>query len=289
MKEASWKKILQYMKRHATENEDSYFEGLMDPVFKSYRTVVTNNSNAESEILSVCQSFEDNEMIRLKNVQSLKGFLPGEMDKETECKLGLTDPKPDYTFGIMRNDRPLPGTSPSDHVEAIIGVAPGMKHPFLVLENKGCDAPIDLARNQALRDGAAIVNARIHLNAMAEDQGWKRPKGADMDAIAFSCTWDVTLSELWIHWHETLEDDKELFHMNRLGQYLTGNREHLAQFRHDVHNILDWGILTNKNKCEEVVQKIVNKARHKNTEQGGKGGSRGSGESKAESVADSKA
>lgn len=275
MTEASWKKISQYMKMHATDNEDSYFEGLVGPVIKSTRTVPTKKRNAEDVIMSVCQSFEDDEMIRLKNVQFLKGYLPGSMSKENERDFGLTDPKPDYTFGIRRDPQPLPGTSPSGQVEAIICVAPGMKHPFFVLENKGCEAPIDLARNQAIRDGAAIVNARLRLNTLAQDddKDWKRPKGADMNAIAFSCTWDVTVSELWIHWHETLEGGKEIFHMNRLGQYLTSNQEHVTQFRHDLHNILDWGILKNKAQCEETVQKIMSKARQKNAKPGGDGAS----------------
>lgn len=287
MEEASYKRISQYMKKHATDNEDSYFEGLVDPVLKSERTVATKKRDAEGEILFVCKSFEEDDMIRKRNVPFLKGLLPGKMDKRTENKLGLTDPKPDYTFGIRRNDRPLPGTAPNDQVETIIGVAPGMIHPFFVIESKGCEAPIDLARNQAIRAGATIVNARMHLNAIAEDEGQEKLKGADLDAIAFSCTWDVTVSELWIHWHETLDDGKGLFHMNRLGQYLTGNQEHLTQFRHDVHNILDWGVLTNKGKCEEAVQEIMIKARRKNTKQSEQDGSSGLGKLKAISVAGS--
>ena len=65
-------------------------------------------------------------MIRLSDVQFGRGFLPGKMPKKTENKLGLTDPKPDYTFGIKRNMHPLPGTAPSDKVKALIGIAPGI-------------------------------------------------------------------------------------------------------------------------------------------------------------------
>ena len=288
MQEESFKKISQYMKKHATDNEATYFEGLVDPVIKSDRTIPTKKRDATGEILFVCQSFEEDDMVRKRDVQFVKGFLPGKMEKKTENQLGLTDPKPDFTFGIRRNENPLPGTAPSDSVASIIGVADGMIHPFFIIENKGCEAPLDVARNQAIRDGACIVNARLHLNAMAEDQGWeKRPAGADMDAIAFSCSWDVHMSELWIHWHETLEDGAELFHMNRLGQYVTGRQTELTQFRHDIHNILDWGVLSNRRKCEETVQKIMTRAKQK--KQSGKGAASDSSKVKAGSAAGSKA
>ena len=279
MNEDSFKKISGYIKEHATDNEATYVDGLVDPVIKSERTVATKKRDAMGEILFVCQSFEDDEMVRARDVQFGKCFLPGKMVKKTENQLGLTDPKPDFTFGIKRNKHHLPGTAPSDKVKAIIGIADGMIHPFFVIENKGCEAPIDVARNQAIRDGACIVNARLHLNSLAENDGWQRPKGADMDAFAFSCTWDVNVSELWIHWHETLDDGAGLFHMNRLGIYLNVDRQHLTQFRHDVHNILDWGILTNRRKCDEVVQRIMSKSKQKNTKQSS-GAGRSSGSAK---------
>ena len=289
MQELSYKKIKTILERYGTANEATLFGELIDPVIKSERTVETKKRNAEGEILFVCRSFEDDDMLRKGDLPFVKGFLPGKMDKKTESQLGLTDPKPDWTFGIRRNECPLPGTCPSERVETIISVADGMIHPFFVIENKGCEVSIDVARNQAIRDGAVLVNARIHLNALAqEDEDRERPKGADMDAIAFSCTWDANVSELWIHWHQTREDGVEIFQMNQLGQYLTWNQEHMTQFRHDIHNILDWGILTHKRKCEEVVQKIIKKEMRTKAKQGGKGGSSASGKLKAGSATGSK-
>ena len=76
------------------------------------------------------------------------------------------------------------------------------------------------------------------------------------------------MSELWIHWHQTREDGVEIFQMNQLGQYFTWNQEHLAQFRHDIHNILDWGTLTSKRNCEQVVQAIIRKEKRARGKQG---------------------
>ena len=289
MQEPSYKKIKTILQNYSTVNEATLFGELIDPVIKSERTVETKKRNAEGEVLLICQSFEDDDMVRKRDLPFVKGFLPGKMDKKAESQLGLTDPKPDWTFGIRRSRYPIPGTDPSERVRTIMGVADGMLHPFFVIENKGCEGPLDVARNQAIRDGAVIVNARLHLNALAHEENWERPKGADMDAFAFSCTWDPHMSELWIHWHQTREDGVEIFQMNLLGQYFTRNEEHMTQFRHDIHNILDWGILTNKRKCEEVVQKIIKKEQGTKANQGGKGGSSTPGKLKAGSTTGPKA
>ena len=144
MREESFKKISKYMTKNATKNEATYVVVLVDPVIKSERTVATKKRDATGEILFVSQSFENDEMIRLSDVQFGRGFLPGKMPKKTENKLGLTDPKPDYTFGIKRNMHPLPGTAPSDKVKALIGIAPGIDHPFFVIENKGFRVRVSL-------------------------------------------------------------------------------------------------------------------------------------------------
>ena len=66
------------------------------------------------------------------------------MPKKIENKLGLTDSKLDYTFGIKRNMYPLSGTALSDKVKALIGIAPGIDHPFFVIENKGFRVRVSL-------------------------------------------------------------------------------------------------------------------------------------------------
>ena len=45
--------------------------------------------------------------------------------------------------------------------------------------------------------------------------------------------------------------------MTRLGQYAMDREDELASFRHDVHNILDWGALNHKKAAEALVATIV--------------------------------
>ena len=144
IRKKSFKKISKYITKNATKNEAIYVIILVDPVIKSERTVVTKKYDATGEILFVSQSFENDEIIRLSDIQFGRGFLPRKMPKKTENKLGLTDPKPDYTFGIKRNIYPLPGTTPSDKVKALIGIAPGIDYPFFVIENKGFGVRVSL-------------------------------------------------------------------------------------------------------------------------------------------------
>lgn len=80
-------------------------------------------------------------IVSKKHVKFLEKFLPGRMDKAKEKQLGLTDSETEHTFGIEDNLAPSPGTFLSTTVDAIIGVATGMKHPFFVPEGKGIEVP----------------------------------------------------------------------------------------------------------------------------------------------------
>ncbi|KAL9130894.1 MAG: hypothetical protein Q9217_001044 [Psora testacea] len=263
MQEDSYNKAVRYMEENATVDEQSYHEGLLPYVVKESRSLQSRKRNASDEVITVCKTFEADEMIRLKGIKFLNKFLPGQLDGKIEKKLGLSDANPDYTFGIRENHFPKPGTSPSDNVKAIIGVAPGMIHPWFVIENKGAEGSLSECQNQALRDGATMVNARIQLNAKATTT--PKPVGADMDAIAFSCTWIPQMAELYVHWFEKQDAKTGIFHMHRLGNYMLDRRDELTQFRHDVHNILDWGVLTNKREAEAVVTKIISKTKAAST------------------------
>ena len=167
MQELSFKKIKTFIEKCSTVNEATLFGRLIDPIIKSERTVQGKKRNVEGEILFVCRSFEDDDMVRKRDLLFVKGFLLGRMDKKIESQLGLIDLKPDQIFGISRNEFPLLSTLPYEQVETIIGVADSIIHPFFVIENKGSNTLIEVARNQAIRNGAVIVNTRFHLNALA--------------------------------------------------------------------------------------------------------------------------
>ena len=127
---------------------------------KDERLVKASKRNAEGEVMHVHRRFEDDRMIRLERVKFLRNFLPGIFNSKVEKRLGITDAKPDYVFGIREDRFPEPGSMPGNDIKAIIGGAPGIIHPWFVIESKGCEGTLGESQNQAIRDGAAMVNAR---------------------------------------------------------------------------------------------------------------------------------
>ncbi|KAL9629428.1 MAG: hypothetical protein Q9164_006884 [Protoblastenia rupestris] len=180
--------------------------------------------------------------------------------------MGLTDPIPDWTYGVCLDRSRTPSQQPSDAVKALIGVSPGMRHPFLVIECKSAEDGIGLAENQAMRDGSVLVNARMKLNDIIKKPNFVYPVGADLDSFAFSCAWNPDQAKIFVHWFEKTADGSELFHMTFIRDYFMSRKEEIADHRRDIHNIMDWGLYTNQPAAEEVVKKIVAQAKLKGKE-----------------------
>ncbi|KAM0794016.1 hypothetical protein BDR22DRAFT_49340 [Usnea florida] len=173
-----------------------------------------------------------------------KGFLPGKCGKSKEEAIGLSDPKPDWIYGMQPDTKWAPGTAPSQRTRELISLGFKVSHPSFVIEGKGFGGVMDEARNQALRDGSALVNARMAFNDAARDTASiPRPVGPDFDSYCFSSTWNTEMAELWVHWYQTLTvGEPGLFHMHLLGEFLTRRYVETSKFRSAVHNILDWMI-----------------------------------------------
>ena len=256
IREASYKKVMIYMEDHATRNEKTYHNNLIDQVIKSERQVPTRKRDADETIKFLSKSFEDDRVERISDVKFLHGFLPAIFDSKTEKRLGMTDAKPDHVFGFLEDRFPPPGSTPNSEIKAIIGVAPGIIHPWFVIENKGCEGTIGVCQNQAIRDGATMVNARRRLNAKATTPS--TALGADLNSIAFSCAWVTNLAELYVHWYEQRDlEGPGIFHMHRLGLYVMEREDELRSFRRDIHNILDWGVFKHLPTAEAAVKKAM--------------------------------
>lgn len=103
------------------------------------------------------------------------------------------------------------------------------------------------------------------LNQMAQDAQFKLPPGPNRSSFCFSCTFDVNIAELWLHWYEAADNDNNdddddnggVFHMHRVGLYVMLERkDEVSHFRNDIRNILDWGIYKNQKDIGEVMIKI---------------------------------
>ena len=258
MRPESLRQIKQWRIENATKDEATYFNGLMPQVIKDTRSQETSKRSFEGEIVSQAKTFDSDGLDKKRDPLFVKNILPQRLEM-VEKKLGLTTPKPDFAFGLKRPRFPDPHapTLPNE-VDALIGVAPGLQHPFFVIENKGCEDSIETAENQAIRSGATLVAARRLLNQKARPAGEQEIGGADIDSFAFSCSWVPQMANIHLHWYELREDGLGVYHMSLLRGYLMSNKGDITDFRRDIHNILDWGVSTKRRKAlEELVRKIA--------------------------------
>ncbi|KAL9130172.1 MAG: hypothetical protein Q9217_001566 [Psora testacea] len=261
LKQESWTKAVKWMRDNVTSHEKDTFDEYMGVIIKPGRQreqqVPSDEQSVEKQIMLEYKSFEEDGLKKSQDDRFVRFCLPGSIDADEEKKHGLTDPKPDWTFGIRKPRFNIPGERPSDYANALIGVAPTMIHPFFIIEHKGCEGSLEKAENQAIRDGATIVNARLMLENMLLEPGHTRPRGPVENVLAFSCSWIPAFARIHVHWCEVLPNGVSIFHMNLVGDYCMSRYNELGKFRKDVHNILDWGLLVNKENAEAIVRKIV--------------------------------
>ena len=127
----------------------------------------TKKRSLDDEVVHTAQDYDDDGLHWIQNNKFVKNALPG-YSKAPEKAIGLSDPQPDWTFGLKQAPNPDPKNRrlPSK-VASLLGVCPSMHHPFLVIETKSAEG-IGPAENQAIRDGSTIVNAPRQLNYIAQ-------------------------------------------------------------------------------------------------------------------------
>ena len=240
MRPASLLKIKTWRKGNETASEDQYYANLLPQIVGESRTTVANTFSAEAE--SQSKSFSSDELHQAKKVVLNRGVLYKD-GKGIEKKLGLTNPVPDVAWGLRVPKYPSPSAPQlSNAATALIKLASGIRHPFFVIEEKGSDESIEGAENQAIRSGAALVEARRQLKELAREKGENEAVGVDLDCIAFSCSWTPQYAKIHVHWHELTKEGYSLWHMNVLQGYMFLQSSHMSDFRRDIHNILDWGL-----------------------------------------------
>ena len=193
MRERSAKACQRYRLEHRTTNENSYYPALMPMLLP--HTIDRN------ELLKViddqAQSFATVENLAgVHEVLFVKNILPGNIEANCASFLGTTTPKPDYTYGLKREQYPSGYLSKiSQEADLYIGVAPGVRHPFFCIEQKSASSPIEEAENQAIRSGATLVEARRILNRMANNRKQRKPEGQETGQSAPSVTTQADLPD----------------------------------------------------------------------------------------------
>ena len=281
MKQGSADHIVRWIGQNNTRSEESIMAQLVPLIVPSSRKVQrrtaqddeTQMNEDHSQVYELKYFSDDGAIVNI-NRQFNRDLLPTWNHLEDQAKLrkmlakepGMTAPKPDYTYGIREDQYPdIHSQRFTPQTRALIGVAPEMVHPYLIIEGKTTKGDLADAENQAMRGGATLVRARRLLNARA---GAGDAVGPDSKSFVYSVTMDTNIARIWLNWCEILqkrslegdvndgEDLYETYHMNALYTGLLDNDDMLKALRKKLNNIIDWGCIQRMNEIKEVMTKI---------------------------------
>ena len=95
----------------------------------------------------------------------------------------------------------------------------------------------------------SVIAADATINAIASPQQANETNqkdcGADLNSFVFTCSWVPQMANLHVHWIEHRPEGK-IYHMNLVHGYLMSNADHLQAFRRHIHNVLEWGISSDR-------------------------------------------
>ena len=257
MQERSQRAAIKTLQMNETQNEKTLFGELRPLVIPKERTIKTTKHDLAGELVLILREYGDDGLHKIEDCQFIKSFVPGKDFTSEEKKMGITDPKPDVTFGLREPEFPDPSLRLPNGIQALLGVAPGMQHAFFVIEHKSIEESVGGAEVQATRDGAVLVKARMLLHQHIQPPGHVQQIGADDSSFVFSCAWIPDYAKIYVHWFEKLASGVELYHMNLLHEYLMRRPEEMKLFRRHVQNIMDWGLLKRKTANDAIYDGLV--------------------------------
>ncbi|KAL8689791.1 MAG: hypothetical protein Q9224_004560 [Gallowayella concinna] len=234
--------------RYKDKNEDTVLNALLPFLIKSHRTVKIKGDIEDEEAYMV-ESFLKSDLMVITNREFSRSCLPlrpdgGPLDKKLVDAMakedGMTNPKPDRTYGIYIRDNIFPiGFAPPPEIAVWLEVMRGIHYPFFLIEGKSYQGNLLDAQNEACRGGATLVSAARRLLATLGDPD---VCGADTRTFVFSATLSPGLMDIWVHWAEVLSTNElPLYHMNKIMSKAIDEETSFGQLRKALHNILDWG------------------------------------------------
>ncbi|KAF6230768.1 hypothetical protein HO133_000027 [Letharia lupina] len=191
MRDESIKTFKDYRAANTTKNEKTLFGNLVPLIVKPARSVKTAKRTIEDELKFQVKTFESDGLDHLEDQLFVKNILPL-LNPADATQQGLTTAKPDYVYGLKYPQFPdLRKPLLSANTEALIGIAPGLRHAFCSADFKGCQHSIEAAENQSQRSGATMVAARRALNRKAKGQlepAMPKDRAAATKAVATDAT-----------------------------------------------------------------------------------------------------
>lgn len=211
----------------------------------------------------------------LPNKFSQTPGLIDEIARALEKDKDMTNPRPDFTYGLTREKHPLDLAAPmAQEIYDLLEIVPGMHHAFLIIEGKSPGGSETQAQNQARRGGATLVKALQKLRAEIVNDNppppseetatgqfiiksaVKRPQNPispDYTCFVFSITTSPTYFDIWVHWYDK---GNNKYHMNNVDSFALKNSKGPVQIRWAMHNIMEWGARTRRDQNDSLIRSI---------------------------------
>ncbi|KAL9586567.1 MAG: hypothetical protein Q9212_000819 [Teloschistes hypoglaucus] len=185
----------------------------------------------------------------------------------------LKTPKPDICFEIDKamftNEELLWTTTVKEHVN----IQAGLYLAFAVAEFKGPGGTIQEAEDQASRSGSTLVDAARQIQSLAGERALDHD-GSDDESIMFSICMTMSQARIYVHWKLNSGYDNAGYYMSRIRSFDLSSEERVKNLRHDIEAIVDWGLITHKERMKTILEKVHGKqvAEVKEKDQGKKNG-----------------
>jgi hypothetical protein len=257
MRPESHKKFEEYLDCYERSNEATFLRKIFPLLMKDgyHLKRETDFGDVERQLFGKREYLEYRDFLMEEGIvesvdpEFLKTLVPNSCNKDSEIEIakllakvaGMTNPKPDFTFGIRKENFPsLEDAIMPDYIAALLGIVPSMNHAFLIIEGKPDTGSQAEAENQAQRGGATIVHAERKLHELIGDP--VNIQGPDEDCFIFSVTLTPKIAEIWVNWYEG-KGPKEpgFFHMNRIASLALNDEDSRTAIRSKLHNIMEWG------------------------------------------------
>ena len=214
----------------------------------------------EEPEFSVASFWDDGLAVKV-DCQFRRSFLPAREKDEKLTKAmakvdGMTNPKPDYTYGLRIDHYAIPDdVILSAYIDFLLEVVPILHHSFFIIEGKSDSGSKAEAENQVCRGGATLVNAARQLLERIGARGIEAT-GPDQRTFIYSATLSPGLMDISVHWAEVREKARPIFHMHRLDSIPLYGAGAVGRLRRITHNILDWGCVDRSPQIQEVYSQI---------------------------------
>ena len=234
----------------------------------------------------------------------LQGFLPNAfedqgferlMAKHLQKGRGFATPKPDALLGF-RNDFLLGSGENLEldgRINELLNIAPGLHHPYLLMEGKSKDGTVRELELQARRGGATLVRSARELREYAYNDGNVSKRDSDSHAekernsiaattnslfrppdtspdfstFIFSSITTTQAHTIYVHFAEVSTNGKIVrYHMNWVREMLCRSSSALSEARRWSGNISDWGLLNRRKELEEMRTKLFEREKDRTRE-----------------------